>query len=94
MDNRDANHLAWVTTSRALMPPDVIVERLAKPSIKTKHQDVGSAYLLIIDGKEPNEGDNLMQSIRTFLENWLVPDDNVEAERVACKSYIAGELTT
>jgi ribonuclease HI len=34
LDNRDADHLAWIASSRAPIPPDVILERLAKPSVK------------------------------------------------------------
>jgi hypothetical protein len=34
LDNRDANHLAWIAFSRAPTPPDVIVERLSKPWVK------------------------------------------------------------
>jgi hypothetical protein len=34
LDNRNADHLAWITSSRAPTPPDVIVERLSKYSVK------------------------------------------------------------
>jgi ribonuclease HI len=34
LDNRDAYHLACIASSRAPTPPDVILERLAKPSVK------------------------------------------------------------
>jgi hypothetical protein len=34
LDNCDADHLAWIAFSRASTPPDVIVERLSKPSVK------------------------------------------------------------
>jgi hypothetical protein len=34
LDNRDANHLAWIASFRVPTPPDVIVERLSKPSVK------------------------------------------------------------
>jgi hypothetical protein len=36
LDNHNADHLAWITSSRAPTPPDVIVERLSKHSVKTK----------------------------------------------------------
>jgi hypothetical protein len=34
LDNHDAYHLAWITSSRAPTPPDIIVKRLSKPSVK------------------------------------------------------------
>jgi hypothetical protein len=34
MDNRDANNLAWIASSKAPTPPNVIVKRLLKPSVK------------------------------------------------------------
>jgi ribonuclease HI len=34
LDNRDADHLAWITSSRAPIPSEVIVEKLTKPSVK------------------------------------------------------------
>jgi hypothetical protein len=36
MDNRDADHLVWIASSRVPTPPNVIVERLFKPSMKPK----------------------------------------------------------
>jgi hypothetical protein len=34
LDNWDADHLAWIVSSRAPTPPDVIIEKLTKPSVK------------------------------------------------------------
>jgi hypothetical protein len=34
LDNQDADHLAWISSSRAPILPDVIIEKLTKPSIK------------------------------------------------------------
>jgi ribonuclease HI len=34
LDNRDAGHLAWIASSKAPTPSDVIIERLSKPSVK------------------------------------------------------------
>jgi hypothetical protein len=50
LDNRDADHLAWIASSRASTPPDVIVERLFKPSVKLE-ESTGQAELelMIID---------------------------------------------
>jgi ribonuclease HI len=33
-DNRDADYLAWIASSKAPTPLDVIIERLSKPSMK------------------------------------------------------------
>jgi hypothetical protein len=34
LDNHDADHLAWIASSRASTPPDVIIEKLSKLSVK------------------------------------------------------------
>jgi hypothetical protein len=34
LDNHNADHLAWIASSRAPTPPDVIVEKLSKHSVK------------------------------------------------------------
>jgi hypothetical protein len=34
LDNRDVNHLAWIASSIAPTPVDVIVEKLSRPSFK------------------------------------------------------------
>jgi hypothetical protein len=34
LDNRVLDHLAWIASSRAPIPPDVIIEKLTKPSVK------------------------------------------------------------
>jgi hypothetical protein len=49
LDNRD--HLAWIASSRASIPSDVIIEKLAKPSVKAVEQ-LREADLMIIDGAE------------------------------------------
>jgi hypothetical protein len=36
LDNHDANHLAWIISSKAPTPPDVIMERLLKPLVKSE----------------------------------------------------------
>jgi hypothetical protein len=51
LDNRDADHLAWIASSRARTPPDVIVEKLSKPSVKPEESisEATGANLMIID---------------------------------------------
>jgi hypothetical protein len=34
LDNCYADHLAWIASSRAPTPPDVIIEKLSNPSVK------------------------------------------------------------
>jgi hypothetical protein len=34
LDNRDADHLVWIASSRAPTPLDVIIEKLSKPLVK------------------------------------------------------------
>jgi hypothetical protein len=51
LDNRDADHLAWITSSRAPTPPDVILERLAKPSVKATEPSEDTC-LMVIDGPD------------------------------------------
>jgi hypothetical protein len=49
LDNRDADHLAWIASSRAPIPSNVIIEKLTKPSIKAV-EPLRDADLTIIDG--------------------------------------------
>jgi hypothetical protein len=50
LDNRDADHLAWIASSRAPTPPDAIVERLSKPSVKPEAStSKAEPELVIID---------------------------------------------
>jgi hypothetical protein len=51
LDNWDADHLAWVASSRAPIPSDVIVEKLTKPLIKSAGT-LRETDLMIIDGAE------------------------------------------
>jgi hypothetical protein len=51
LDNRDADHLAWIASSRVPIPPDVIIEKLTKPSIKAAEM-LKAIDLMIVDGVE------------------------------------------
>jgi hypothetical protein len=48
---RTWDHLAWIASSRASIPLDVIVEKLTKPSIKSV-ETLREMNLMIIDGVE------------------------------------------
>jgi hypothetical protein len=85
LDNRDADHLAWITSSGAPTPPDVILERLVKPSVKATEpsKDTG---LMVIDEPDQQSGFDWMSQIRSCLENRPLADDDAEIERIARKS--------
>jgi hypothetical protein len=83
LNNRDANHLSCIAYSRAPTPPDIIVERLSKPSVKSEEStsEVG-ADLMVID--EPAY--DWISPIRAYLDNEPPSDDNAEVERIVRKS--------
>jgi ribonuclease HI len=85
LDNRDADHLAWIASSRAPIPPDVILERLVKPSAKATEpsEDTG---LMVIDRLDQQSGFDWMSQIRSYLENRPLADDDAEIEHIARKS--------
>jgi ribonuclease HI len=51
LDNQDADHLAWIASSRAAIPSEVIVEKLIKPSVKLVEM-LRETDLIIINGVE------------------------------------------
>jgi hypothetical protein len=68
-------------------PPDVIVERLFKPSVKTEEStsEVGPE-LMIIDEPVQLPAYDWMSPIRAYLDNQPPSDDNTEVERITRKS--------
>jgi hypothetical protein len=87
LDNRDIDHLAWIASSRAPTPPDDIVERLFKPSVKPEEStsEVGPELMIIDELVQPPAYD-WMSLIRAYLDNLPPSDDNVEVERITRKS--------
>jgi hypothetical protein len=88
LDNSDADHLAWIASSWAPTPPDVIVEKLSKPLVKPEEstsEAVGPDPMVIDELKQQPTYD-WMSPIRAFLDNHPLSDDNTEVERIACKS--------
>jgi hypothetical protein len=85
LDNRDVDHLAWIASSRATIPSDVIIEKLTKPSIKSV-ETLRETDLMIIDGAEQQPEVDWMSLIKAYLDNQPISDDNVEIERIARKS--------
>jgi ribonuclease HI len=84
LDNRNADHIAWIASSRALTPPDVIIEKLTKPLVRPVEEAIGVAKPdpMVID--EPDQGlaYDWMSPIKMFLDN------NAEVERIARKSMM------
>jgi hypothetical protein len=85
LDNRDVDYLAWITSSRAPTPPDVILKRLTKPSVKATEPSEDTCFL-VIDGPDQQSGCDWMSQIRSYLENRPLADDDVEIERITRKS--------
>jgi ribonuclease HI len=85
LDNWDANHLAWIASSRALTLLNVIIEKLTKPSVKAIEL-VEEANLMVIDGPEQWLAYDWMSPIISYLDNHPLSDDNAEIERVTCKA--------
>jgi hypothetical protein len=51
LDNRNADHLAWIASFRAPTPPDVIIEKLTKSSVSPAEEVIDAAKpgLMVID---------------------------------------------
>jgi hypothetical protein len=85
LNNQGMDHLAWIASSRALIPLDVIVEKLTKPSIKLV-ETLREMDLMIIDGAEQQPEIDWMNPIKAYLDNQPISDDNVKIERITRKS--------
>jgi hypothetical protein len=88
LDNCDADHLAWIASSRAPTPPDVIIEKLSKPLVKPaeEHNEAAKPDLMVIDEPEQEPAYDWMNPIKMFVDNQPPSDDNAEVERIAHKS--------
>jgi hypothetical protein len=88
LDNRDADHLAWIASSRAPTPLDAIVKKLSKSSVKIEEptSEAIEQDLMVIDDPELEPAYDWMYSIKMFLENQPPSDDNAEVECIAHKS--------
>jgi hypothetical protein len=85
LDNRNADHLAWIASSRASIPSEVIVEKLTRPSVKLE-ETLRETNLMIIDGAEQQPEMDWMSPIKAYLDNQPISDDNAEIERITRKS--------
>jgi hypothetical protein len=90
LDNHDTDHLAWITSYRAPTPPDVIIQKLTKPSVRPAEKSIDAAKpdLMVIDESDQGLAYDWMSLIKIFLDNQPPSDDNAEVERVASKSKI------
>jgi hypothetical protein len=54
LDNRNTDHLAWIASSGALTPADVIIQKLSKPSVKPAEptSEVNEQDLMVINEPE------------------------------------------
>jgi hypothetical protein len=88
LDNHDADHLAWIPSSRAPTSSDVIIEKLSKPSVKPAESTSKAIKqdLMVIDEPEQELVYDWMNSIKIFLENQPPSDDNAEVEHIVLKS--------
>jgi hypothetical protein len=71
LDNRDIDHLVWIASSKVPTPPDVIIEKLSKPSVKPA-EAVNEAIkqdLMVINEPKQEPAYNWMNPIKMFLEN-------------------------
>jgi hypothetical protein len=88
LNNRGADHLAWIASSRAPTLLDIIVEMLSKPSVKSAESiiKVIEQDLMVIDKSEHAFACDWMHPIKMFLKNHPPSDDNAEVECIARKS--------
>jgi hypothetical protein len=88
LDNCDADHLTWIASSRAPTPPDVIVEKQSKPSVKPVEvaSEAINQDMMVINELEQEPTYDWMSSIKMFLDNQPPLDDNAEVERITRKS--------
>jgi hypothetical protein len=85
LDNHNVDHLAWIASSRAPTPPDIIVVKLSKPSVKPA-KPISEANLMVIDGPDQEPVFDWMNSIRMFLSNRPLSDDDAKVERITRKA--------
>jgi ribonuclease HI len=87
LDNHDADHLAWIASSKAPTPPDIIIEKLTKPSVRPAEEAIDTAKPDLMDIDEPEQAlaYDWMSPIKMFLNNQPPSDENVKVERIVRK---------
>jgi hypothetical protein len=88
LDKRDADNLAWITSSRAPTPPDVIIVMLTKPLVRPVEEviDAAKTDLMVIDESKQGLAYDWMTPIKMFLYNQPPSDDNVKVKGITRKS--------
>jgi hypothetical protein len=88
LDNNDVDHLAWIASSRAPTLPDVIIEKLSKPSVRPAEEDINASKpdRMIIGEPKHESAYDWMIPIKMFLDNQPPLDDNAEVEHIERKS--------
>jgi hypothetical protein len=71
LDIRDVGHPAWIASSRAPIPSYIIIEKLAKPSIKSVDM-LREMDLRIIDGAEQQLKIDWMSPIKAYQDNQMI----------------------
>jgi ATP:corrinoid adenosyltransferase len=71
LDNYDADHLAWIASSRAPTTLDIIIEKLSKPLVRPAEEaiDATKPDLIVIDELEQGLAYDWMSPIKMFLDN-------------------------
>jgi hypothetical protein len=88
LNNRDADHLAWIASSRVSTPLDITIMKLTKPSTRPAEEAIDAAKpdLMAIDEPEQGLAYDWMSPIKMSLDNQPPSDDNAEVERITRKS--------
>jgi hypothetical protein len=88
LDNCGVDHLAWIASSRAPTPPDVIIEKLSKPSVRPAEvvNESIEQDLMVIDEPEQELAYDWINPIKMFLQNQSPSDDNAKVEPITHKS--------
>jgi hypothetical protein len=88
LDNCNDDHLAWIASSRAPTPLDVIIEKLSKPSVKLAEatNEAVEQDLMVIDNPDQEPKYDWMHLLKVFLENQSPSNDNAKVECIMCKS--------
>jgi hypothetical protein len=85
LDNCDADHLVWIASSGEPTPPNIIVEKLSKPSVKPVEW-TSEVDLMVINKPDQEPSYDWMNPIRMFLDNQPLLDDDTEVEHIARKA--------
>jgi hypothetical protein len=71
LDNCDVDYLPWIASSRAPTPPDVVIEKLSKSSVRPAEEAIDAAKpdLMVVDEPEWGRAYDWLSPIKMFLDN-------------------------